>query len=72
MKFNGLQVCYSLFQWHTSTTNYMCSKVILNLFYIPKAILKLHLDGKLQVAVVYYLYYKRDFSYYQTLWVAKR
>ena len=45
----------------------MRSEVILNLFYIQKPILKLHLDGKLQVAVVYYLYYKRDFTYYQTL-----
>ena len=39
------------------------------LFYIPKVILKLHLDGKLQVTLAYYLYYKRDFSYCQTVWL---
>ena len=37
------------------------------LFHIPKVILKLYLDGKLQVTLAYYLYYKRDFSYCQTL-----
>ena len=36
-------------------------------FYIPKVILKLYLDSKLQVTLTYYLYYKRDFSYCQTL-----
>ena len=50
-----------------SPTNCMCSKVILSFFYIPKIILKLHLDGKLQVILAYYLYNKRDFSYCQTL-----
>ena len=46
----------------------MCSKAILKLFYLPKVILKLHPEGKLQVTLVYCLYYKRDFSYYQTLY----
>ena len=41
------------------------------LFYIPKVILKLYLDGKLQVTLAYYLYYKRDFSYCQILWLLK-
>ena len=45
--------------------------MILSLFYIPKVISKLHLDGKLQVTVVYYPYYKRDFSHWQTLWLVK-
>ena len=48
-----------------------CSKVILKLFYLPKVILKLHLDGRLQVTFIYYLYYKRDLSYCQTLWLVK-
>ena len=37
------------------------------LFYIPKVILELHIDGKLQVTLAYYLCYKRHFSYWQTL-----
>ena len=41
------------------------------LFYLPKVILKMYLDGKLQVTLAYYLYYKRDFSYCQTLWLFK-
>ena len=40
----------------------MSSEVILKLVHLPKVILKLHLDGKLQVTMVYYLYYKREFS----------
>ena len=39
------------------------------LFYIPKIILDLYLDGKLQVTLAYYLYNKRDFSSCQTLWL---
>ena len=39
--------------------------------YFPKVILKLHRDGKLQVTLVYYLYCKRHFSYWQTLWLVK-
>ena len=35
-----------------SPTSYMCFKVILNLFYISKAILKLHLDSTLQVTLL--------------------
>ena len=75
LNFNGLQVCYSVFDEKISSTespaNNMCSKVILKFFYLPKVILKLHLDGKLQVTIVYYLYYKRELSYCQTLWVMK-
>ena len=41
------------------------------LIYIPKVILKLYLNGKLQVTLAYYLYHKRDFSYCQTLWLLK-
>ena len=41
------------------------------LFNIPKIILKLYLDGKLQVTFSYYFSYKRDFSYCQTLWILK-
>ena len=41
------------------------------LFHIPKVILKLYLDGKLQVTLAYYLSYKRDFSYCQTLRILK-
>ena len=44
----------------------------LEFFYIPKVILKLYLDGKLQVILTYYLYHKRDFSYCQTIWLLKR
>ena len=39
------------------------------LFYIPKIILELYLDGKLQVTLAYYLYNKRDFICCQTLWL---
>ena len=39
--------------------------------FLPKVILKLHLDSKLQVTLAYYLYYKRDFRYCQTLWLVK-
>ena len=42
-------------------TNNMCSKVVANLFYLPNVVIKLHLDGKLQITLVYYLYHKRDF-----------
>ena len=41
------------------------------LFYIAKVILKLYLDGKLQVTLAYYLYYKSDFSYCQIFWLLK-
>ena len=36
-------------------------------FYISKMVLKLHLDGKLQVTLTCYLYYKTDLSYFQIL-----
>ena len=70
-----MQLCYSVFQGQISSTEIYLSlllirftpKLFLILFYIPKAILKIHLDGKLQVLLTYYLYYKRDFSYSQTL-----
>ena len=35
-----------------SPTSYMCFKVILNLFYISKVILKLHQDSTLQVTLL--------------------
>ena len=49
-----------------------CSKIILKFYYLPKVILKLHLDGKLQVTLLYYLCYQRDSSYCQTLRLVKR
>ena len=61
--FTSLLQCVSVMDFFNrnlfgSPTYYMCSKVILDLFYIPKVISKLYLDGKLQNTVVYYLYYK--------------
>ena len=47
------------------------SEVISKLLYLPKATLKLHLDGKLQIILVCYLYYEREFSFCQTLWLVK-
>ena len=41
------------------------------LFYI-QGYFKVVSDGKLQVTLAYYLYYKWDFSYCQTLWLLKR
>ena len=41
------------------------SEVISKLLYLPKATLKLHLDGKLQIILVCYLYYEREFSFCQ-------
>ena len=65
--FTSLLQCVSVIDFFNKNlfetpANYMCSRAILNLLYIPKFILKLHLDVKLQVTVVYYLNYKRDFS----------
>ena len=37
-------------------------KIILKISYLPKFILKLHLDDNLQVTLVYYLYFKRDIN----------
>ena len=78
LKFNGLQFCYSVFQWWISSTEIYLSLLLIIfapkpfwiIFYIPK-VSKLHLDDKLQVTWTYYLYYKRDFSYCQTLWLLK-
>ena len=50
-----------------SPTSYINFRVILNLFHISKIILKLHLDGKLQVTLVHHFYYKKEVSYCQTL-----
>ena len=80
LKFNGLQFCYSVFQWQISSTEIYLSLLLITfapksvwiLFHIAKVVLKLHLDGKLQVTLVCYLYYKRDFTYFQTLWLLKR
>ena len=47
------------------------SEVISKLLYLPKATLKLHLDGKLQIILACYLYYEREFSFCQTLWLVK-
>ena len=74
--FKSLLQCASVTDFFNGTlfespANNMCSKFIFNLFCIPKVILKLHLDGKLQVRLVYYLYYKGDFSSCQTLWLIK-
>ena len=77
LKFNDLQFCHSVFQWLTSSTEIHLSlllitfvpKSLLVLFYLPNVILKLHLVDKLQVTLAYYIYYKRDFSYCQTLWI---
>ena len=68
--FTSLLQCVSVIDFFNKNlfetpANYMCSKAISNLLYIPKFILKLHLDVKLQVTVVYSLNYKRDFSYCQ-------
>ena len=79
LKFNSLQFCYSVFQWQISSTEIYLSLLLVTfvpksfwvLFYIPKVVLKLHLDGKLQVTLAYYLYYKRDFIYCQTLRLLK-
>ena len=79
LKFNGLQFCYSVFQWQISSTEIYLSLLLITfapksfwtLFYIRKVVLKLHLDGKLQVTLACYLYYKRDFGYFQTLWLLK-
>ena len=77
-KFNGLQLCYSVFQWQIFSAEIYLSLLIIfapksfwNLFYIPKVILKLHLDSKLQVMMTCYLYCKRDFSYFKFLWLLK-
>ena len=77
--FHGFQFCYTVSQWQISSTEIYLSLLLVTFapksfwifFYIPKVILKLHLDGKLQVTLAYYLYYKRDFSYCQTLWLLK-
>lgn len=45
-----------------SPTNNMPNKIILKISYLPKFILKLHLDDNLQVTLVYYLYFKRDIN----------
>ena len=50
-----------------SPTSYINFRFVLNLFHISKIILKLHLHGKLQVILVYHLYYKKEVSYCQTL-----
>ena len=79
LKFHGLQVYYSVFQWQISLPEIYLSLLLIIcaskpfwiLLYIPRVILKLHLDGKLQVTWVYYPYYKRNFSYCQTLWLIK-
>ena len=78
-KFNGLQFCYSVFQWQISSTEIYLILLLIAfapksfwiLFYISKVVLKLHLDGKLQVTLVYHLHYKRDFSCCQSLWLLK-
>ena len=51
-----------------------CAEILQSHFeiiYLSKAILKLHLDRKLQlqITLVYYPYYKRDFGFCQTLWL---
>ena len=79
LKFNGLQFSYSVFQWQISSTEIYLSLLIITfasksfwiLFYVPKVILKLHLNDKLQVTLANYLCWKRDFSYCQTLWPLK-
>ena len=54
LKFNGLQFCYSMFQWQISSTEIYLSLLLTTfspksfwiLSYIAKVVLKLHLDGK--------------------------
>ena len=61
LKFNGLQFCCSVFQWQICSTEICLSLLLITfapesfwvLFYIPKFVLKLHLDGKLQVTLAY-------------------
>ena len=70
--FTSLLQCVSVTDFFNRTlsesiSNTIRFKVILKLFYLPKVILKLHLDGKLLVTLVYDIYYKRDFNYCQTL-----
>ena len=80
LKFNGLQFCCSVFQWQISSTEIYSSLLLITfapksfwiLFYIPIVVLKLHLDGKFRVTLTCYLCYKRDFRYFQTLWLLKR
>ena len=55
--FTSLLQCVSVVDFFKSnlfesSTNYMCFKVILNFFYIPKVILKLHLDGNLDFFLI--------------------
>ena len=80
LKFNDLQFCYSVFQWLTSSTEIHLSLLLITfapnsfsvLFQIPNFILNLHLDGKFQVTLAYYFYYKRHLlNYCQTLWLLK-
>ena len=71
LKFSSLQFCYSVFQFQISSTEIYLNILLITfapksfwiLFYIPQVVLKLHLDGKLQVTLAYYLYYKRSFIY---------
>ena len=72
----GLQVCYNVLQGQISSTELYLSLLLItcapkSFWDFSKFILKLHLDGKLQVTMVYYIYYKEDFSYSQTLWLVR-
>ena len=47
-----------------------CFRVIFNFILYIKGYFKV-VSSKLQVTLAYYFYYKRDFSYCQTLWLLK-
>ena len=76
LKFGSSKFCSSVFQWQISSLGIYLSLLLITsapksfwiLFYISKVILKLHLDSKIQIILAYYLYYKRDLIYCQTLW----
>ena len=59
LKFNSLQFCYSVFQWQISSTEIYLSLLLITCspksFWIYFIYQRLHVDGKLQITLVYYL-----------------